>query len=121
MMKSFLFALTIGIISLTSCNNNSTNQPKWESEITMDEDLNITDMGHSGELTPDGEYYYDGTVTLYSADGDSETFECYEGTNGLEKGCRGVIVDGIFYNLDRNKWVTINGIKYKGFKNSSSL
>lgn len=35
------------------------------------------------------------------------------GKNGLEKGCRGVIYDGDFYNIDRNKWVKIGGVKYK--------
>lgn len=113
-----MLTFVVCLISFTSCNNTSSvKSPEYHSQILMDEDLNIEDMGHSGELTPDGNYYYYGSVTLYSDDGNSETFDCYQGTEGLERGCRGVFCDGKFYNLDRSQWITVYGVKYKGSLN----
>ena len=118
MKKKMILTSVVCLISLTSCKNTgSAKSPEYHSQIVMDEYLNIENMGHSGEFTPDGDYYYYGSVTLYSDDGNSKTFDCYQGTEGLEKGCRGVLCNRIFYNLDRNQWVTINGIKYKGSLN----
>lgn len=118
MKKIIMLALVVGLISLTSCNNSgSAKSPVYHSQIVMDEYLNIEDMGHCGELTPDGKYYYYGSVTLYSDDGYSETYDCYQGTEGLERGCRGILCDGTFYNIDRSQWITIDGVKYKGSRN----
>lgn len=97
-----------------SCTSNNVKSPVYHSEITMDDNYNVTDWGRSGQLTEDGDYYYNGRVTLYDKNGDSKTFKCYIGNNGgLDQGCRGVIYNGKFYNLDRNDWITINGVKYK--------
>lgn len=100
-------------IGCASCSSDSVPSPEYHSEIVMDDDLNITDMGRAGESIPDGNYYYHGSVTLYDEDGSSQVFPCYEGKIGMERGCRGVIYAGTFYNLDRNKWVTIGGTKFK--------
>lgn len=95
------------------CSSDSVKSPEYHSEIILDEDLNVLDWGRSGQSTPDGNYLYCGSVTLYGEDGSSRDFPCYKGKKDLEAGCRGVIYDGTFYNLDRNKWVKIEGVKYK--------
>lgn len=114
MNKASFYIIAAAFLTVaTSCDNsNNRKSSSYQSEITMDEDLNITDFGRSGETTPDGNYYYHGSVTLYSEDGDSRTFDCYEGTKGREQGCRGVLHNGKFHNLDRNEWITINGVRY---------
>lgn len=115
-MTKFIKLFGCIILALVSACTNSDNNipsPLYHSEISLDDDYNVTDFGRSGESTPDGNYYYNGTVTLYSTDGDSDTFNCYTGKVGMERGCRGVIYNGIFYNLDRNKYVIIAGTKYK--------
>lgn len=105
------------MMALVSCGSShgdtSIPPPEYISEITLDEDNNVTDMGRAGESTPDGNYYYHGSVRLYSDDGDSDTFDCYEGKVGMERGCRGIIYGGTFYNLDRNDYVTIAGTRYR--------
>ena len=109
--------LTVALMTLVSCGSShgdtSIPLPEYISELTLDEDNNVTDMGRAGESTPDGNYYYHGSVRLYSDDGDSDTFDCYEGKVGMERGCRGVIYGGTFYNLDRNDYVTIAGTRYR--------
>lgn len=110
--KVFCSSLLILVCSCTNSDSN-TPSPSYHSEISLDDDYNVTDFGRSGESTPDDNYYYNGTVTLYSVDGDSHTFDCYEGKAGMERGCRGVIYGGTFYNLDRNDYVTIAGTKYR--------
>lgn len=116
-MKTKILFFAISMVALASCGNShgDTNipLPEYISEITLDEDYNVTDMGRSGESTPDGNYYYHGSVRLYSDDGDSDTFDCYVGKVGMERGCRGVIFGGMFYNLDRNDYVTIAGTIYR--------
>ena len=107
--------LLLSATMITSCTSDSTRGPVHESEIIMDEDYNIVDLGRSGESTADGRYYYNGYVILYDEDGYSRTFRCYRGKIGMESGCRGVIVGGEFYNLDRNDWVTIDGVRYKAY------
>lgn len=114
-MKWILMILSASMLILVSCDNSdSTKSPEFHSAIEMNDDLEIVDWGGCGEPTPDGKYLYMGTVTLYTEEGYSETFDCYEGTEGLERGCKGVLWCGTFYNLYRNKWVTIDGITYKG-------
>lgn len=110
----FSFALLLfSIVILSSCSSDNVKSPEYHSEIIMDDDLNIIDLGRAGQLTEDGNFYYDGSVTLYDEDGGYRTFPCYRGKYGLEGGCKVVIYAGEFYNLYRNKWVTIDGIKYK--------
>lgn len=115
--KILFIATVIVIMALVSCGSShgdtSIPLPEYISEITLDEDNNVTDRGRAGESTPDGNYYYHGSVRLYSEDGGSDTFDCYEGKVGMERGCRGVIYGGTFYNLDRNDYVTIAGTKYR--------
>ncbi len=99
----------MGVLLITStalflsCTSDNTKRPEYHPETSIDDELN------------DGDYYYNGSVTLYSEDGSSMEFPCYTytGTVGLAKGCRGVVYDGQFYNLDRNEWVTIDGVRYK--------
>lgn len=105
--------LLLGATMFSSCSYDNVRSPEYHSEILLDDDLNIVDMGRAGQSTEDGNYYYHGSVTLYNEDGGSRNFPCYTGKNGLEQGCRGVIYAGEFYNLDRSKWVTIGGVKYK--------
>lgn len=117
-MKKNNLLLVLGFVALgicISCSSSDGNRPYHESEIVLDEDLNVVDFGRAGESTEDGNYFYDGEVTLYDEDGNSRTFDCYRGKHGLEAGCRGVIVWGKFYNLDRNDWVRIDGVKYKAY------
>lgn len=115
MGKIILFIIITCCMTLISCDNyDSVRDPEFHSAIQMNEDLDILDWGHCGEPTADGKYYYVGTVTLYSSEGTSETFDCFEGTEGMEKGCKGVLWYGTFHNIYRNKWVTIDGVKYKG-------
>lgn len=117
-MKTIVSILVCTFLILScSCSNPNSNipTPNHQSEISLDDDYNVTDLGRAGESTQDGNYYYDGSVTLYSKDGYSKTFDCYTGKVGMEKGCRGVIYGGKFYNLDRNKYVTIGGIEYKAY------
>lgn len=121
--KILFIAVVIVMMALVSCRSShgdtSIPLPEYISEIILDENNNVTDMGRAGESTPDGNYYYHGSVRLYSEYGDSDTFDCYEGKVGMERGCRGVIYGGTFYNLDRNDYVTIAGTKYRasGFLN----
>lgn len=109
--------LTVAVMALVSCGGSHSDTsiplPEYTSEISLDENNNVTDMGRAGESTTDGNYYYHGSVRLYSEDGDSDTFDCYEGKFGMERGCRGVIYGGTFYNLDRNDYVTIAGTRYR--------
>lgn len=116
-MKNFVrfsfVMLLLGTTMFSSCSYDNVRSPEYHSEILLDDNLNIVDMGRAGQSTEDGNYYYHGSVTLYNEDGGSRNFPCYTGKNGLEQGCRGVIYDGEFYNLDRSKWVTIGGVKYK--------
>ena len=116
-MKHFVrFSFVISLFSIamfSSCSSDNVKSPEYHSEILLDDDLNVVDMGRSGQSTDDGSYYYHGSVTLYDEDGGSRNFPCYTGKHGLESGCRGVIYAGDFYNLDRNKWVKIGGVKYK--------
>lgn len=81
--KILFIAVVIVMMALVSCGSShgdtSIPLPEYISEITLDEDNNVTDMGRAGESTPDGNYYYHGLVRLYSEDGDSDTFDCYEG------------------------------------------
>lgn len=107
--------LIITVLLCSACNSNNYNEPRHDSSITFDEDLNPTDWGDSGQKTSDGNYYYYGNVTLTDEYGSSRTFSCYQGTKGLESGCRGIIHNGKFYNLDRNSWITIDGIRYKAY------
>lgn len=112
--KIYYFTALITTMALYfSCSSNSGKFPEYHGEITFDENLNVQDWGRSGQSTPDGNYLYYGSVTLYSEDGSSRDFPCYEGKKGLEKGCRGVIYADKFYNLDRNEWVNIGGVRYK--------
>lgn len=102
--------------SIVSCNDkgNSVQSPIYDGEITLKEgSTDVEDSGCAGQSTPDGKFSYHGRVTLYTESGFSEVFECFEGKEGMDKGCRGIIVHGIFYNLDRNNWITIDGITYK--------
>lgn len=116
-MKHFLgFSFVILLFSIaifSSCSSGNVKSPEYHSDILWDDDLNIVDMGRAGQSTDDGNYFYWGSVTLYDENGGSRDFPCYEGKHGLESGCRGVIYAGIFYNLDRNEWVRIGGVKYK--------
>lgn len=105
--------MLLSVVMFSSCSTDTVKKPEYHSEILLDEDLNIVDMGRAGQSTDDGKYYYNGSVTLYNEDGGSRTFPCYLGKYGLESGCRGVVHAGDFYNLDRNKWVIIGGVKYK--------
>lgn len=105
--------LLFGSAMFFSCSSDNVRSPEYHSEILLDGDLGIVDMGRAGESTEDDNYYYHGSVTLYDEYGGSRDFPCYIGKNGLEQGCRGVIYAGEFYNLDRSKWVTIGGVKYK--------
>lgn len=71
MNPKLLFIVTIiAMMTLVSCggshDNTSIPLPEYISEITLDEDNNVTDMGRAGESTPDGSYYYHGSVRLYS-------------------------------------------------------
>ncbi len=109
---SFVIML-FSVAIFSSCSTDKVKSPEYHSEILLDEDLNVVEMGRSGQSTDDGNYYYHGSVTLYNEDGGSRNFACYTGKYGLDTGCRGVIYAGDFYNLDRNKWVTIGGVKYK--------
>lgn len=107
----FSFALLFfSVVIFSSCSSDNVKSPEYHSEIIMDDDLNIIDLGRAGQLTEDGNFYYHGSVTLYDEDGGCSIFPCYLSKNGRG---RGVIYAGEFYNLDRNKWVTIDGIKYK--------
>ncbi len=112
-MKFSFVMVLLGAAMLPSCSSDNARSPEYHSEIILDGDLNIIDMGRAGQTTEDGNYYYHGSVTLYDENGYSQSFPCYIGTKGLEQGCRGVIYAGEFYNLDRSKWVTIGGVKYK--------
>ena len=103
----------LSVVMFSSCSTDTVRKPEYHGEILLDEDLNIVDMGRAGQSTDDRKYYYNGSVTLYNEDGGSRTFPCYLGRYGLERGCRGVVYAGDFYNLDRNKWVIIGGVKYK--------
>ena len=58
-------------------------------------------------------YAYHGYVLLYDEDGECAYFPCYEVAAGIKKGCYGVIQSGIFHEIEKGKWITINGIKYK--------
>lgn len=111
------FAATFIACDNSSSSSNyksTTRRPVFHSEISLDDDNGVTDWGRSGELTPDGELYYNGSVTLYDSDGGSRDFNCFIGNNGgLDQGCRGVVYDGEFYNLDRNDWVTIGEVRYR--------
>jgi len=109
---SFVVML-LGSVMFYSCSSDNVKSPEYHSEVLMDDNLNIVHMGRAGQSTEDGNYYYHGSVTLYDEDGGSRNFPCFIGQNGLEQGCRGVIYAGDFYNLDRNKWVIIDGVKYK--------
>lgn len=115
--KITFITMAIAMTVLVSCGSShgdsSIPLPEYISEISLDENNNVTDMGRAGESTPDGNYYYHGSVRLYSDDGDSDTFDCYEGKVGLDRGCRGVIYGGTFFNLDRNDYVTIAGTRYR--------
>lgn len=120
MEKRKINSIVITILSCcilsVSCDEESARHPEYQYEITLDDDLNVIDLGRAGQSTPDGMYYYSGQVTLFSPDGSSRTFQCLEGKNGMDAGCRGAWHYGYFYNLDRNKWVTIGGVKYRGSK-----
>ncbi len=105
--------LVTSSIVCSGCSSDKAKAPVYNAGISIDENLNISDFGYVGQSTHDGNYYYRGSVTLYRTDGGSKKFQCYTGKIGHDKGCRGVIYCGTFYNLDRNKWVTIDGIKYK--------
>lgn len=115
--KIEFYLLLVGcifVINVTGCSGQSEGKsPEYISNIQLNENYGVTDWGHSGEKTPDGNYYYYGQVILYSDNGQQRTFDCYLGTEGMEKGCRGVIYYGQFYNLDRNKWITIAGVRYR--------
>lgn len=118
MNPQILFIAAVFVmVALVSCENShgdtSIPLPEYISEITLDEDNNVTDLDRAGESTPDGNYYYHGSVRLYSDDGDSDIFDCYEGKVGMERGCRGVKYGGTFYNLDRNDYVTIAETRYR--------
>lgn len=104
---------TLAMVLSVGCSANSVKEPEYHSQIIFDENLNITDWGRSGQSTPDDNYYYYGSVTLYSKGDTSREFPCYLGKYGLDQGCRGVIYAGTFYNLDRNKWIEIGGVKYR--------
>ena len=98
--------------------NTDVSNPIFHSEILFDDNNNVTDWRRTGELTSNEDFYYNGSVTIYSKSGSSRDFPCYIGnTGGLDQGCRGIIYDGKFYNLDRNNWITIDGIKYKACDN----
>ena len=112
-VKSYFVVMFLSVAMFSSCMTDNVNRPEYHSEILMDDDLNIIDMRHSGQSTNDGKYYYYGSVTLYNKDGNSRTFSCYQGKKGMEAGCRGIIYGGEFYYLDRNEWVTIDGVKYR--------
>lgn len=115
MKKVYFLVFVLIIVFFTSCDNKySSKRPEFHSAIVMDDDLNVVDWGHCGEYTPDHKYTYYGTVTLFTTEGYSETFDCYTGKDGNDKGYRGVLLGDNFYNIDKNKWVTINGIKYIG-------
>lgn len=109
----FTVAMTILVGCGSSHDDTSIPLPEYISEITLDENNHVTDMGRSGESTPDGNYYYHGSVCLYTDDGCPDIFDCYEGKIGTERGCRGIIYGGTFYNLDRNDYVTIAGTRYR--------
>ena len=116
MKRYAIFGCTVLLFSVavfSSCSSDDAPSPEYHSEITIDEDLNVVDWGRAGQSTEDGNYYYNGEVTLYDEYGNSRTFPCYRGKLGMESGCRGVIYAGVFHNLDRNKWVTIGGVRYK--------
>lgn len=114
-MKKIIFKLCYFVVLIFNfgCLSNNIKDPEYHTDIIYDEDMNVLDWGLSGQSTPDGKYFYYGSVTLYSEDGCSRDFPCYLGKNGLESGCRGVVNIGKFYNLDRNEWVNINGVRYK--------
>ncbi|MBE6303609.1 MAG: hypothetical protein E7089_06705 [Bacteroidales bacterium] len=110
----FNFAVLLFSVALfASCSSDNIKEPEYRYDTIFDENLNIVDMGRAGECTDDGNYYFYGYVTLYDQYGGSQDFTCYTGTQGLEKGCRGIIYGGEFYNLDRNKWIIVGGVKYK--------
>lgn len=111
--KCSLIVLLFSVVLFFSCSSDNVKSPQYHSEISLDDNLNIVDMGRAGQSTDDGNYHYYGSVTLYDEDGSYRNFPCYTGKYGLDKGCRGVIYAGDFYNLDRNKWVAIGGVKYK--------
>lgn len=100
-MRKFLSAIIIVFtaVCMSSCNgkSDSVQSPIYEGEITFKEgSTDVEDWGRAGQTTPDGNYFYHGKVTLFTESGISETFECYEGKNGMDKGCRGILVNGEF-------------------------
>lgn len=110
----FVVVSSMAIVNMFFCScSDNVPSPYYIGEIVMDDDAEVLDWGLSGQTTPDGNYLYHGSVILYSADGSSCEFPCFQGKKGMDKGCRGVVHYGVFYNLDRNKWVTIGGVKYK--------
>ena len=111
--KCSLIVLLFSVTIFFSCSSDNVKSPQYHSEISLDDNLNVVDMGRAGQSTDDGNYHYYGSVTLYDEDGGSRNFRCYTGKYGSDAGCRGVVYAGDFYNLDRNGWVTIGGVKYK--------
>lgn len=115
MKNGFLIIALAGLFIFASCSSdNSTRIPEYHTSIIYDEDNQVVDWNHCGEYTPDGQYTYYGTATLYSSDGYADTFPCFKGKEGTNKGCMCVYYNGLFYNINRNSWVTINGVRYKG-------
>lgn len=114
--KSVLLAVMIVSANLlfASCEPDNSRLPVFESAIVMNEDLEIVDWRHCGEETADGKYYYQGKVTLFSKEGYSNTFPCFVGLQGFDNACRFAYCNGTFYNIERNEWVSINGVTYRG-------
>lgn len=90
-----LLLFTLSTVILGSCNSNIPG-PVY----TYDDPFEIYEI-------EDGVYNY-GTVTMYSTDGDCDTF-----TVRTKDGARCVYYRGEYYNLEYDSWVYINGSKYK--------
>lgn len=65
--------MLLGSAMFSSCSSDNVRSPEYHSEILLDDDLNIVDMGRAGQSTDDGNYYY-GSVTLYDEDGGYRNF-----------------------------------------------
>ena len=66
--------MLLGSAMFSSCSSDNVRSPEYHSEILLDDDLNIVDMGRAGQSTDDSNYYYHGSVTLYDEDGGYRNF-----------------------------------------------
>ena len=108
-LATLLFVTTF---TLQSCEPDISLPYFHNERITIYDDYSFSMNSNIYEQDTDN-YSLMGTVTLYDTDGGERDFAWYRGKKDWEQGCNIVIYCGKSYNLDRNKWVYIDGKKYR--------